>query len=170
MKKGVKVTKDLLHRDIAIKETKTDKKIDVAEALKLRLYNLLSWEEIAKRFSVSSATIRYHLEPFLKFLDHPPQIYQAYQKFESALLQLAKVKILEYMLNPSVLEKATINNLAYAFSQLDHAYRLSSGQSTENVDVRSLQMSLHELKKQRAQLEAELKLITKQIPNEDSDK
>ncbi|RLB07733.1 MAG: hypothetical protein DRG27_06245, partial [Deltaproteobacteria bacterium] len=68
-----------------------------------------------------------------------------------------------YLIDPAKLEKAPLYQLAIAFDKLDHAYRLASNQATENIDIRSLNLSLHELKKQRAELEAELSVITKQL-------
>ena len=147
-----------------------DKKVDVVKALRYRLYHKLSYREIAEKFNCHHSAVQRALEPFLVFLEQPPQVIDAYQQFEAFFVSVAKLRLLEFLIRRDKLEKATVNQIAYALAQLDHIYRLSTNQATENIDIKALNISLHELKKQRKELEVELSLISKQIeelPEED---
>ena len=42
------------------------------------------------------------------------------------------------MVNPDVLEKASLNNLAYTYTQLNQAQKLERGEATANLNVHNV--------------------------------
>lgn len=130
-------------------------KIDVAKALTLRLQRKLTFEEIASKFGVSRQAVQQALDKFNKFIESPENT-AAYQDNKAQLLDTAQFKILNELLDSEKLEKASINNLAYAYSQLDQSARLERGQSTANIAYADYGRSLAELHTQRQALEQEL--------------
>ncbi|WP_347275417.1 hypothetical protein [Candidatus Kuenenia sp.] len=131
------------------------RKIDLAEALKLRLVNKLTYGEIAKRFGCHKSAVHGALSRFTKILKEPGEI-EAYSKYKADLLNSAELTMLEKVMDTETIEKASLNNAAYAFAQLHNAGRLERGKSTSNVDMRQLTMSLQELQEEQRRLEKEL--------------
>jgi len=111
------------------------RKVDVGKALELRLRGY-SYQDIANRFKCQKSTVCQALQKFLKLLDNP-DLVNAYKQHEADILAAAKSRIVTRIIEPSVLKKASVNNLAYAFTQLNQAERLSRGQSTQNIDIHS---------------------------------
>src|SRR3990167_1367042 len=89
-------------------------KINIAEALKLRLVNHLSYQEIADRYGVVKSAVFQALKRFLSILDE----LEAYKNHKVDLLSSAELKLLERLVNDEVMGKASLNNVAYAFRQL----------------------------------------------------
>lgn len=107
-------------------------KVNLLEALQLRYINKLTYQQIADKFGVTKQAIEQRLSAFKdKFGDS--QEIQLYDTNRNSLLTLAEKDLLTTMLDPSKLEKATINNLAYAFQQVFNARRLEEGKSTANL-------------------------------------
>ena len=49
-----------------------------------------------------------------------------------------EAELLRHLADPDRLKKASINNLAYAFYQINNARRLEEGRSTQNLDMRQV--------------------------------
>ena len=126
-------------------------RINIAEALKLRLVNHLSYQEIADRYGVCKSTIFQALKRFLAILVEPEEL-SAYEQHKTALLSSAELKLLERLVNDEVIEKASLNNIAYAFKQVFDSGRLEQGKSTENVDVHALMENIQERGRRLAEL------------------
>ena len=105
---------------------------DVGHALALRLNNFLSYDQISKQLDIPKATLHKGLKPFLDALSDPEAI-KAYEQHEPHLISAAKLKIFTQMLDTDVLKSASLNNLAYAHSQLNTVKRLEEDKSTANV-------------------------------------
>lgn len=119
-------------------ETKTvgrERKIDVAKALKLRLQgNTLL--EIATLFGVSESAVSQALRKFEAFIkDIDSGTITAFSEQRSQLLTAVEMEMLRSMLQPEAMEKASLNNRAYAFTQIHTARRLEEGKSTENLGI-----------------------------------
>jgi predicted DNA-binding protein YlxM (UPF0122 family) len=107
-------------------------KVNLLEALQLRYINKLTYQQIADKFGVTKQAIEQRLSAFKDKFGESEEI-QLYDTNRTGLLTLAEQGLLTRILDPSKLEKATINNLAYAFQQVFNARRLEEGKSTANL-------------------------------------
>lgn len=107
-------------------------KVNLLEALQLRYVNKLTYQQIADKYGVSKQAIEQRLSAFREKFGDSEEL-QLYNTNRPSLLTLAEKDLLTKMLDPSKLEKATINNLAYAFQQVFNARRLEEGKSTANL-------------------------------------
>ena len=73
------------------------------------------------------------------------------------LLQGTERVLIGNLLDPEKLKKASVNNLAYAFTQIHNAGRLEAGLSTEYVDFMAQYEALAEQKRSKAKVVARIK-------------
>lgn len=126
-------------------------RINIAEALKLRLVNRLSFQEIADRYGVCKSAVYQALKRFLSILVEPDEL-EAFKNHKVDLLSSVEMKLLERLVNDEVMEKASLNNVAYAFKQLFDSGRLEQGKSTGNINILEVTASIEDLQKQAAVL------------------
>jgi hypothetical protein len=110
------------------------KKLDLVAAYKLRVVNRLSFAEIAKALGVPKITVHAALSRLNKLVPDPEAV-RAYEEVEATIMTSAKERLLASCLDPDVIAKASLNNRAYAFSQVAHHERLIKGQSTSNIGI-----------------------------------
>ena len=113
---------------------KPSNRIDLAEALRLRLQRGLTYQEIADRLGCAKSTGYTSINNVLKLVDDP-QANQAFAQNQVNILQGTERVLIGNLLDPEKLKKASVNNLAYAFTQVHNARRLEAGMSTEQVDI-----------------------------------
>lgn len=110
-------------------------RIDVAKALKLRL-NGNTCEEIGAIFGVTRQAVSQALTNFEPFINNiRGGDLTAFSEQKANLLNVAQMRLLRSLLDEDAIQKATLNNRAYAFQQLHHATRLEEDKSTGNVSV-----------------------------------
>ena len=126
-------------------------KLDVRKALTLRLKNHLSYEEIATQLGVSKQGVHQGLKPFMDALGDPRAI-QAFQDNEPGLISAAKMKVYSFMIDNAVLQKASLNNLAYAYSQIDTVKRLEEGKATAHIAYADYGKKIDELDAEEQEL------------------
>ena len=112
------------------------KKIDLVAAYKLRVVNRLSYAEIAKALSVPKSTIHAALHRLNDLIPDPDAV-AAFEAVEASILTSAKARLLRSVLDEECIAKASLNNRAYAFSQVANHERLIRGQSTSNIGLLS---------------------------------
>ncbi len=110
----------------------TKKKIDIAEAFRLRVLNKLTLQEIADRFKCHKSSVSKALKRFIAILPDTGEI-QAYLDNKSHLLTAVELTLLSELANPEKLKAASLNNLAYSFQNIHNANRLEAGKSTTNA-------------------------------------
>ena len=130
-------------------------RINIAEALKLRLVNHLSYQEIADRYGVAKSAVYQALKRFLAILAEPDEL-EAYKNHKVDLLSSAEMKLLERLVNDEVMEKASLNNVAYAFKQLFDSGRLELGKSTGNINILEVTATIEDLMRQADSLRRSL--------------
>jgi len=108
-------------------------KIDLSKALKLRIKNHLTYEEIAAQFGVSRQAVYDKLKTFTKYIENPEAI-QAFEDNKAEILSSVEKVMIEQMLDSEKLQKASLNNVAYTFTQIHTANRLQRGQATSITD------------------------------------
>lgn len=112
----------------------TPNRIDLAEALRLRLHRGLTYQEIADKLGCAKSTVYTSVNNVLKLVDDP-QANQAFSQNQVSILQGTERVLIGNLLDPEKLKKASVNNLAYAFAQIHNARRLEADMSTEQVDI-----------------------------------
>ena len=133
----------------------TNSKIDINKALELRMKKGLSYGEIAQFFHCSEQAVEQALKRFSALLLKPNEI-AAYRGQKGAILESVEARLLHELVDPSRVEKASLNNVAYALGTVGNMTRLEKGQSTSNVAYKELTSSLDELNQERKQLEEAL--------------
>ena len=107
-------------------------KINLVEALQLRFVNKLTYKQIGEKYGVSAQAVEQRISRFKEKFGDSEEIQQ-YTSNRDGILTVVEREILSRIVDPSKLEKATINNLAYAFQQVFNARRLEEGKSTANL-------------------------------------
>lgn len=111
-------------------------RIDKLKAYQLRVVNKLTYSQIGAIFGVSESAASQCLRK-VEAIIGDPEVLQAQESVKTQLYQAAEHKLLASLLEPVKLEKASLNNVAYALTQVHMARRLEEGKSTENVNVLS---------------------------------
>jgi predicted DNA-binding protein YlxM (UPF0122 family) len=109
-------------------------KFSLQSALKLRYVNGLTLDQIANKFKVSKQAVSEKINKYIGILPNPEEI-KAFKSLKGILLTGVEQVLVQQILDPEKLSKASLNNAAYAFSQIDQALRLELGQSTQNIDT-----------------------------------
>lgn len=108
--------------------------LDVNKAVELRLVRGLTYQEIADKLGVPKTTVFDRVSKILGLLDNP-ELNKSYANNRVEALNAAERVIFANLTDPAKLEKASLNNVAYAFQQIHNARRLEAGLATENVDI-----------------------------------
>ncbi len=116
------------------KRTKNGKPIDLKKVLSLKIEKGMTNVEIAAIVGYSKQYISKILSKFEPMLQHP-EILHTYDGNRTHVLNSIELSLLDDLVDEDRRKKATLNNTAYAFSQIQNARRLESGQTTENVGV-----------------------------------
>ena len=117
---------------IAVIDTPVEKKrVDVSKALRLRMKGA-TYQEIADIQGVSPQAIEQRLSSFISLIKDPEAV-TAFRDSEAEILDAARLKLVKNLVEKADDEKASVNNLAYAFTQIHNATRLIRGESTSNI-------------------------------------
>ena len=108
---------------------------NVKEAIALRLKGM-TYQQIADKYGVHPSTIHEQLQGVFALID--PQRLEAYQDYRTTILSAVELAILDLLTDKDKREKASLNNVAYTFTQLHQARRLESGQSTQNLALHQI--------------------------------
>lgn len=93
--------------------------------------------DIAEKYGLHPSGVAARLKRFEKLLGDPAEIL-AYRTHEADILDAARLRLVTSLVSKTSgkeAKKASINNLAYAFTQINQAVRLLRGQSTQNVSA-----------------------------------
>lgn len=126
-------------------------KIPLAEALKFRYQNKLTLREIAERYNVTESAVHQRLEKFTNMLLAPDEA-EAFREQEIEILRNVRFKITNEMLNPDKLKDASINNLAYAHSNLFRDESILSGRPTDISNSVQINADLADIQKRKEEL------------------
>lgn len=112
------------------------KQLDLVQAYKLRVVNRLSFAEIAKALGVPKSSVHAALQRLQKLVPDP-DVVRAYEEVRPTLLTAVEQRLIASLTDEAAIEKASLNNRAYAFQQVFNARRLEQGKSTENMALLS---------------------------------
>jgi hypothetical protein len=112
---------------------------DLKKALELRLKGL-TYEQIGVALNADrpycAQAVHYQLQQFERFTG-ASEALPAYESNRVGLLNAVEWKLMASCMDEDKLAKASLNNVAYALTQVSTLRRLESGQSTSNVNVLS---------------------------------
>jgi len=125
-------------------------KIDIGEALKLRLVNRLSYGQIAKLLGVTKQSVEARLKKVIRLLDNH-ELIEEFENRRSNILSSAELELLYHVLDPAKLEKAGLGEVSRAFAQIANQRRLTRGESTQNLGISLRIEDLVNLKEKKMQ-------------------
>lgn len=116
-----------------LRQTRTAKQVNILDAVRLRIQNKLTWAEVSARTGICKGTLQAQLAKLYDLLDVDRR--DAYELARPQILSGVEERLLIDMLDPGRRQNATLNNTAYAFTQVHQARRLEAGQTTSNVGI-----------------------------------
>jgi hypothetical protein len=112
-------------------------KINIVEAFKLKFQHHLTYAEIGERFGAKAPSVHAALKRFLHIL-HNPEESKAYELNRTEILTAVEFRLVNQLVNKRKIKAASLNNIAYAVSQVNNMIRLEKGQATsitEHIDT-----------------------------------
>ena len=113
--------------------TKNGKPLDLKQVFKLRAEGKTN-ADISKLLGYSQPYIGKVIKQFKKILKHP-DVLDTYNNNRTQVLNSIELTLLDNMVQEDKLQKASLNNVAYAMTQTSNLRRLESGESTVNVGI-----------------------------------
>jgi predicted DNA-binding protein YlxM (UPF0122 family) len=110
------------------------KRLDLAQVWKLRVVNQLSYGEIARSLGVAKSSVHAALQRLHKLVPDP-DVVKAYAEVRPTLLTAVEYRLMASLTDEEALQKASLNNRAYAFQQVFNARRLEDGKATGHLSV-----------------------------------
>ncbi|KKN04251.1 hypothetical protein LCGC14_1099420 [marine sediment metagenome] len=99
---------------------------NIPHAIKLRLKNNYTYQEIADHYKITKQAVHRRLRRFTAILDRQDSI-ESINKVRSNIFTAIEFKLLEKMIDPKTIKEASLNNAAYAFDKIYTANRLEKG-------------------------------------------
>lgn len=115
-------------------ETTSRQPVDLLKAYKLRVQHGLSYAQIAEATGQPRSSIHRALTDLCALLEDPERL-QHFHDVKPKLLSAVEERLIASLVDEEALAKSSLNNRAYAFTQVFNARRLETGQSTNNVSV-----------------------------------
>ena len=111
------------------------RKFDHGMALELAIQGW-RYRDIAIRCKVSEPAVKQALSKYQHLLnDLQPGALEAYRAKRSDLMTAVERELMCSLIDPARLAKASLNNAAYAYTQVFNSRRLEEGKSTENKSI-----------------------------------
>lgn len=120
--------------------TETGIPIDPVKLYRIKLKHRLSNHQLAELTGIPRTTIIGALQR-IDGLIHLDDDREAFTNAKVSVLSALEEQLMASLADPDKLAKASLNNIAYAFTQIHQASRLEQGKSTENVGVLSRYIS-----------------------------
>ncbi len=112
-------------------------KIDIGQLVKFRFENNLTFEEIGKKFGVSRQAAEQAFSRHFSVIRSRNDA-ESYEKYKPVTLSAVEAELLVALIDKGKLEKASVNNVAYAFGVVSNNNKLARNQSTENISSVSM--------------------------------
>ena len=118
--------------DKLVKPVDTKNKITTSDILQLKLQGM-NLTEIGDKFGISKQAVSQRIKGVFKLLDN--ESLEAYQANKVKILTAVERALIDNLVNKDKLKQASLNNVAYAFGQINNAKRLEQGQPTDIFEV-----------------------------------
>ena len=125
---------------------KSKQKLDIMDAIQLKVTNKLSLSKISAITNIPRSTIHKKYQDVIELFD-ADKINDYEAKKPEVLSGMERVLIRE-MMDRDKLKSASLNNVAYTFTQVSNANKLSRGQATQIVDAGQNIRDIEQLKAQ----------------------
>jgi len=135
------------------KKDKYHSKIDIRTAVRLRYVKGLSYADIGRYFGVPRQSVESALSRFKGLMLSKPEI-EAYEESKHLILSSVEAELTKQLTDKEKLEKASLNNVAYAFKQVFDSNRLQRGQSTSNIAYADLTQEIDAAEKEIEELQS----------------
>jgi len=119
---------------VAVVQSPFTKKIDLPLALRLRIKDGLTTEQIAERFDCSPQAVRLAFSRFICLTDNPEEL-EAYRAHKAGLFETLEQALIERLLKETISGRASIGDLARGLDVVSKHVRLLAGQSTQNIGL-----------------------------------
>ena len=119
---------------LPIPETGTRQPVDLLKAYKLRVQHNLTYQQIADATGQPKSSIHRSLTELCDLIADPERL-KHYEEVRPQLFGAVEERLMASLVDGEKIEKASLNNVAYAFKQIHEARRLETGQSTNNISV-----------------------------------
>ena len=113
------------------------KKLDVGRAYELRYGRGLSYATIGKIFGCTDSVVHSALKRFEALIGNPEEL-RAYDENRPQLLAAVERTLVEDISDEGRRAKASLNNVAYALTQVSNLRRLEQGKATSHVAILAL--------------------------------
>ena len=113
-------------------ETDSRQPVDLLKAYKLRVQHGLTYQEIANATGQPKSSIHRALTDLMSLLNDPERL-QHYTDVRAPLLNAIEERLTWSLMDPLVLEKATLRDRAVSLGIVTDKRRLEAGQSTSNT-------------------------------------
>lgn len=133
-------------------------RVDVKKALELRRLKHMTFPDIAKIMGTTKQAVQQALKRFDKIL-LPAEQLEAYRGHKSDIMESVEFELLNEVIDSDRVQKASLNNVAYALGTIGNMTRLEKGQSTTNISFQDMSNTLDEIQRERKQLEESLKSV-----------
>lgn len=147
-------------------------KLDNSTLLEMRLQGM-SFEAIGNQYGLSKVAIFKRFEKIKHLADCLDHKTDAFEVIKPQIFTSVERTLLNELVNPDKIQKASLNNVAYAFSQINNANRLARGQANHIVDhdglsseIRDLQAAISEYETQTIDITDDA-TVTDNEPNSD---
>ena len=125
---------------------KANQKLDIMDAIQLRVVNKLSLAKVSTITGIPKSTIDKKYKDVIELFD-ADKINDYEIKKPEVLSGMERVLIRE-MMDKNKLKNASLNNVAYTFAQVSNANKLARGQATQILDAGKNIQDIEELKTQ----------------------
>ena len=119
-----------------------NKEAKLSRLIELRTKGV-SFQAIGKELGMSKPNVIYYWKKIVTLLN--PDILKEFERKKVSLYKTAEMLLLSEVMNPDKLQKASLNNAAYALAQVHTARRLEEGLSTSNLCYAEILMQKDEL-------------------------
>jgi len=133
-------------------------KIDIKMAAKARFEDGMTYAEIAKIYDVSESAIQQSLDKMGKYYgaEKLVETVQAFEEYKNIFTKAALMTLTNAINKPEILEKATLNQIAYAAKIFYDMDKINNNEATSIVKYEHHIMEAKELGDKIKQLEEEL--------------
>jgi hypothetical protein len=150
------------------KRTKNGKKLDLSKLIELREVNGLPFEKIGKILNYDHTYLWRQYEKF-KDVIQPSEITKSYSNNRIKILNSLELNMLHDLANEGKREKASLNNVAYAFNQIHTARRLEEGKGVAGGITISIEVAYQDATNQAKALRLQHAGSSKVIEHEPDD-
>jgi predicted transcriptional regulator len=145
------------------KTTSNYGKIDLDHLLKLKFQKGYDEADCARILGVSPQAVNQRLTRFKNLICEKDEI-EAWNNNKKDFYTNAEIVLLNELVDSTKLEKATVNNLAYAARQVHDMRQIHEGKVTENIGYMDYNRAFDQVQEQRRKLAEELGLEDDQTP------